>query len=100
VRFLIVLVAFGLTDGQSDGQGKAAEEVFEIGRVRTGGIDADVEVRLRMLVVQLLEAFLQSRIAGPAFEHGERLGGRLAIGAQERRAMAVACGVDADADTV
>ena len=100
VGLLVVLVAFGLADGQGDGQGEAAEEVFEIGGILPGGVDADVEVGLGMLLVQLLQAFLQGLIAGAVFHDGERLGGGLAIGSQEGDAMAVACGVDADADAV
>ena len=100
VGLLIVLVAFGLADGDGHGQVEAAEEVFEIGGVLAGGIDADVEVGLGMLLMQLLEAFLQGLIAGAVLHHGERLGGRLAIGPEEGDAMTVACGVDADADAV
>ena len=100
VRLLVVLVAFGLADGQGDGQGQAAQEVFEIGGVLAGGVDADVEVGLGMLLVQLLQTFVEGLVAGSAFEDGHGLGGGLAIGAQEGDAMAVACGVDADADTV
>ncbi len=97
---LIILVPLRLADGQGHGQLKAAKEVFEIGGVLAGGVDANVEVRLRMLCVQLFEALLQRCIAGSAFKNGDGLGGRLAIGAQEGNTMAVAGGVDADADTV
>jgi hypothetical protein len=58
VSFLVVLVAFGLADGHGQGQVEAAEEVFEIGGVLPGGVDADVEVGLRMLLVELLQAFV------------------------------------------
>ncbi len=51
---LIILVPLRLADGQGHGQLKAAKEVFEIGGVLAGGVDANVEVRLRMLLVQLL----------------------------------------------
>jgi hypothetical protein len=74
--------------------------VFEIGSVLAGSVDAHVEVGLGMLLVQLLQALVQSLVAGAVFENGQGLGGGLAIGAQEGDAMAVACGVDADADTV
>jgi hypothetical protein len=57
-------------------------------------------VRLRVLVVEVLEAFLEGVIAGAIFEDGERLGCRQAIGSQEADAVAVACGVDTDADAV
>src|ERR1700687_11334 len=40
VRLLIVLVAFGLADGQGDGQAEAAQELFEIGGVLGGRGDA------------------------------------------------------------
>ena len=81
VSLLVILVAFGLANGQGDGQWEAAQEVFEIGRVLAGGVDADVEVCLGMLLVQLLEALLEGLIAGAAFEYGNGLGGGLAIGA-------------------
>jgi len=100
VGLLVILVAFGLADGEGDGQGQAAEEVFEIGRILSGGVDADMEARLGMLLVELLQAFVQSQVAGSAFEHSHGFGSNLAIGAEEGDAMAVACGVDADADTV
>ena len=100
VGLLVVLVAFGLADGDGQRQGEAAEEVFEIGGVLAGGIDADVEVGLGMLLVQLFEALLEGLIAGVVLEDGEGLGGGLAIGAEEGDTMAVACGVDADADAV
>ena len=100
VGLLVVLVAFGLADGDGHGQVEAAEEVFEIDGVLTGGVDADVEMSLGMLFMQLIEAFLQGLIAGTVLHHGEGLGGRLAIGSEEGDAMTVACGVDADADAV
>ena len=100
VGLLIILVALGLADGQGHGQVEAAEELFEIDGVLAGGIDADVEVSLGMLLMQLLQAFLQGLIAGAVLHHGERLGGRLAIGPEEGDTMTVACGVDADADAV
>ena len=68
VGLLVILVAFGLADGQGQGQGQAAEEVFEIGGILAGGVDADVEVRLGMLLVQLLQAFA----AGPGSRRGFR----------------------------
>jgi hypothetical protein len=74
--------------------------VFEIGGVLAGGVDAYVEACLGMLLVQLLQAFVQGLVTGSAFEDGQGLGGGLSIGAQERDAMAVASGVDADADTI
>ena len=100
VRFLIVLVAFGLADRQGHGQAEAAQEVFEIGGVLAGGIDADMEMGLGMFLMQLIEALLQGPIAGLVFQDGKGLGGGLAIGPEEGDAMAVACGVDADADAV
>jgi hypothetical protein len=100
VCLLVVLVAFGFADGQGHGQVEAAQEMFEVRCVLAGGIDADVEARLRMLALQLFEAFAEGLIAGSTFKHGERLGGRLPIGAQEGNAVTVACGVDADAKVV
>jgi hypothetical protein len=100
VGLLVVLVALGLADGQRHGQGQAAEEVFQVGGVLAGGVDADVEVGLGVLPAQLLQALLQGLVAGPAFQDGHRLGGRLAVGAQERDAVAVAGGIATDVDTV
>ena len=100
VGLLVILVAFGLADGQGHGQVEAAKEVFEIGGVLAGGVDADVEVGLGMLLVEMFETILQGLIAGLVFDDGERFGGGLAIGPEEGDAMAVACGVDADADAV
>lgn len=97
---LVILVAFRLADGQGQGQRQASQEVFEVGGVLAGGVDADVEVGLGVLPVQRLQAFLQGLVTSPALEDGHGLGGRLAIGAQEGDAMAVARGVDADADAV
>jgi hypothetical protein len=100
VGFLVVFVAFGLADGHRQGQVEAAEEMFEIGGVLPGGVDADVEVGLRMLLVQLHQAVVQSLVAGSILENGEGLGRRLAIGPEETNAMTVACGVNADANAV
>jgi hypothetical protein len=100
VGFLVVLVAFGFADGEGQRQGQAAEEVLEVGGVLPGGIEADVEVRLRVLLVELFQALPQSLIAGVVFEDGEGLGSRLAVGTEEGDAMAVTGGVDADADAV
>ena len=100
VGLLVVLVAFGFADRQGHGQGQATQELFQVAGVLAGGIDADVEVRLRMLLVQMLQALLKSLIAGLVFQDGEGLGGGLTIGPEEPDAMAVACGVNADADTV
>ena len=49
VGLLIILVALGLADGDGHGQAEAAEELFEIDGVLASGIDADVEVGMRML---------------------------------------------------
>jgi hypothetical protein len=49
MRLLIILVALGLTDGQSHGQVEAAKELVEIGGVLAGGIDAHVKMSMRML---------------------------------------------------
>src|SRR5262249_33093788 len=68
--------------------------------ILAGGIDADVELGLGMLLVQLLQALLQGLIALAVFLDGERLGGRLAIGAEEGNAVTVACGVNTHTDTV
>jgi len=97
---LIILVAFGLADGQSHGQVQAAEKGFEIGRILAGGVDTDVKARLRMLSMEMLQTLLQGVIAGLVFQNGEGLGGRKAIRPEERDTMTVACGIDADANAV
>ena len=100
VRLLIILVALGFADGEGHGQIEAAEELLEIDGVLASGIDADVEVGLRMLFLQLLQAFLEGLIAGAVLHDGERFGGRLTIGPEEGDTMTVACGINTDADAV
>jgi hypothetical protein len=53
-----------------------------------------------MLPLQALELFLQGPIAGLGFHDRERLGGGLMIGPAKGDTMAVACGVDTDADAL
>jgi hypothetical protein len=53
---------------------------------------------LRMLLLELLQTLLEDLIAVPIFQDGERRCGRLTIGSKERDAMAIACGIDPDAD--
>jgi hypothetical protein len=43
---------------------------------------------------------VQGLITVVVLHHGERLGGLLAIGSEERDTMTVACGIDTDADAV
>ena len=50
--------------------------------------------------MQLLQASLEGLVAGAVLHHGERLGGRLAIGPEEGDTVTVACGIDTDADAV
>ena len=52
MRLLIVLIAFGLAHRDRHRQLQRAEKALEIGGILTGGIDADVKVCLRMLLVQ------------------------------------------------
>ena len=76
VGLLIILVAFGFADGEGHGQVEAAEELLEIGGILAGGVDADVEMGLRMLLAQLAEAFLQGLVALAVLHDGEgRCGG-------------------------
>jgi hypothetical protein len=42
VGLLVVLVTFGLADGQRQGQGQAAEEMFQVRGVLAGSVDLDV----------------------------------------------------------
>jgi hypothetical protein len=57
--------------------------VLVIFGVLTRGIKADVEVGLRMLLVQPLQALPKILIALLVLQDGQRLGLRLAIGAPE-----------------
>ena len=98
VRLLLVLSAFGLAPGDGQGQRPARQEALEIGSVRAGGIDADGEGGLGMLLVQPFEALAEILLTLLIVQDGERLGGCLPVGAPERDAVALACGVDADAD--
>ena len=101
VRLLIILVALGLADGEGHGPVEAAEELLEVGGVLAGGVDADVEVDLRMLCGAIASRrSSQGLVAGAVLDDGERLGGRSAIGPEEGDAVAVAGGVDPDADAV
>src|SRR5262249_29942083 len=68
--------------------------------VLSGGIDANVEVGLGMLLVQLIQSVLQGLIARAVLGHREGLGGLLTIGPEERDTMTVARGIDTDANTV
>src|SRR5262249_34561672 len=82
------------------GQIEAAEELLEVGGVLTGGVDAAVEVDEGVLEAQLLQALAQGLVAGAVLGDGERLGGGPQVGPEERGAMTVAGGIDADADAV
>ncbi len=97
---MVILVALGLADGDGHGPVEVAEELLEIVGVLAGGVDADMEVDQRILSAQLLEAVAQGQVAGAVLGDGERLGGGLEIGPEERDAVAVSGGVDADADAV
>ena len=97
---LIVFVAFGLADGQGHGQAEAAEESLEVSGILAGGVDADVEMGLGVLAMEIFQAGLEGVVAGAVFLDGKGFGRGEAIGAEEGDAMAVACGIDADADTV
>ena len=74
--------------------------MFEIGGILAGGVDANQEVSIRVLLVQQFQSFVQALIASSILRYGEGLGGRSAIGPKERDAMAVASGVDSDADAI
>jgi hypothetical protein len=71
--FLIILVAFGLADGQGHGQVEAAEKMLEIDSILPGGVDTDV-----------LQAVLQSLISGLILQDGEWLGGRKSVRSKPR----------------
>ena len=100
VSLPIILVAFGLADGDDKGQIKAAEEQLEIGGILAGCVDPDTDLGLRMLLVQLAQALLQGPVALALFHDGEGWSGALEIGPEEGNAMAVTGCVDADTDAV
>ena len=74
---LIILVAFGFADGEGHGQVEAAEELLEIGGILAGGVDADVEMSVWMLLVQFAEAIFQGLVALAVLHDGEWRGGGL-----------------------
>ena len=74
VRLPIILVALGSPTERVMGC-ESAEELLEIGGVLAGGVDADVEVDLRMLLANCSRAFPQGLIAGAILGDRERLGG-------------------------
>src|SRR5262249_56683540 len=98
MRLLIVLIAFWLSYGDGHRQGQATQEAFEIGSVLAGGINPNVEVCLGMLLVQQPQPFAELLVALLVLQDSERFCSRLPIRAQERNPIAVARGVDANAD--
>ena len=74
------------------------EEVEEVVGVLPGGIETDNEVNGAVALSEAFEALAELGIAGGGLAEGQFVGGGLPIVAQEGGVVAVACGVDADAD--
>jgi hypothetical protein len=72
--------------------------VQQVVGVLPGNIDADQEMHLAMACGDLLQTLAELGIAGAGFGERQFVGGRLKVVAQECRVVAVACGVNADAD--
>ena len=67
---VVILVAFGLADGDGQRQIEGSQKVFEIGGVLPGGIDADVEFRVRMSFAQAPQLQFQALITHAGLRHG------------------------------
>ena len=62
VSLLIVEVAFGFADRKGHGERQTAQKAFQIVGILSGGIDADVKMGVRMLLVELLQTLAQSLV--------------------------------------
>jgi hypothetical protein len=71
------------------------EEVVGIG---AGDVGADIELDVAVFVDQVREAVTQLGVAGGGFDHFQFGGGLVQVGVEEGGIVAVARGVDADAD--
>lgn len=92
------MIACRLAGGDGFGKGKLTQESFEVGGVLPRRVEANVEVDARMALRQLLEQLADALIAGARFgEFGGRTS-RLEIASEKGDVMAVASGVEPDAD--
>ncbi len=96
----VILVAFGFADGDDQPQVEAAEKQLEIDGILAGGVDANIDLGLRMLLAQVPKPILESLVPLTFLHDGKGWGGALEIGPEERNPMAVAGRVDADTDAV
>jgi len=91
----------GEPEGVGPRSGRGAErmqEVEEVVGVLAGGVEADDEVDGAEALGDAFEPSAEFAVAVAGLGEEEFGGGRLQIGAEEGGVVAVACGVDADAD--
>ena len=106
----IVLVALRIAAGEGEAAGgesrrlgcrwcgESVEEVQQVGGARSGGSNAEEEVNGVVSLGELLQLLLELGLAVGVFDEGEFGGGELEVVAEEDGLVAVACGVDADAE--
>ena len=99
----VVFVAFGIAAG--DGKGRVDElnwegvqEVQQVVGILPGDVETHQEVNTAKLADDLLEMRAPLGITGGGFDELQLAGSRLQIVAQESGVVALARGVDADAD--
>ncbi len=105
-RGSVVLVAFGIAAGDGEvatsqgagGVGEVVQEVQEVVGVQAGDIDADGEGGGGVADGQQLQALAERVVAVGGFDEGQFVGGGRQVVAQEGGVVAVARGVDANAD--
>src|SRR5262245_8674579 len=96
----VVLVALRVAAGQGQGErrAQAAQEVEEVVGILAGGVEADDEEARAVAAGDLFEPLPELAVAGGRLGELEFLGGGLEVVAQEGGVVAVARGVDADAE--
>src|SRR5262249_41659541 len=105
----VVLVALRIAAGDANGPRRAGgvrdggappvQEVEQVVSVRAGRIEAQDEQTPAAPRGDRFEALAELAIAAGRLREGQCVGGRLEVVAQEGGAVAVARGVDADAET-
>lgn len=98
VHLAILLVACRFADRDGLRPGQLLEELQQVGRILTGGVDVNPEVDAGMFLGQLPQRLLQVLVALTALDERQGLGGGLAVFPEEGGMMAVACGVEPHAD--
>src|SRR5262249_13283818 len=106
----VVLVALGIAAGEGErtgcrraggrrvGPGQPVQEVEEVVGIRAGGIEADDEVDRAMLLRETFEALPEEGVAGGRLRELQFGGSGLEVVAEAGGVVAVAGGVDADAE--